>query len=361
MIRKEVIENQSVAKAVARLLDVWVDKSTANFFRTFAWSTPEATARVASRQATFARLERVTAFATAIAAIGAATDDSLREWVFSPAFGRIHPYSASTYTRFEFVNQKAAAMPPFDVWEPIWNQAGHQLLEVLSTPDRMSEDGAMLVQGALACLSAGVLAYGGTVSAPWQALWDDAESQGILKASPYARMHLAMLGAFVGCSEPHIQWLESGGHRALEVADVCCFVRSDVSADLRKAQQRCAAGQVRSFRDVLHPDRPICNLVSVVKYARTCMRNPLNFNTPSLVLMPLIWVREVEQLVRELREQGASAEDLMQLEEAFTKFERVQQIEKARFWAMRDAQDSPVRGRLFEAIWYGERVPTSPD
>jgi hypothetical protein len=83
------------------------------------------------------------------------------------------------------------------------------------------------------------------------------------------------------------------------------------------------------------------------------MRDTRHLESPALSLMLLYWLRDLQRDLRELPAPLVTAADRQGILERLSKVERIQIMEKRRFWAMVDGlEPSPLRNEL-TALWNG--------
>jgi hypothetical protein len=139
-------------------------------------------------------------------------------------------------------------------------------------------------------------------------------------------------------------------NRPYEMADVLGFVRRDLSASVLRADVEHIRGTTRNSATIPAP-RPASILNQLSGYVRTCMRDAHHFQNEGQALMVLSWA---EALAGHLFKRGAPSpidDDMMRLASGLESIERVQRIEKSRFFRLWERlPGGPMRERL-NILW----------
>ncbi len=308
-----------------------------------------------SRQSRFMRITRMTNLAMAGAVLQAPKELSIRKWVLSSEFGRLHPYSMNSYSRFTYLLSQLDIPSPKEC-HLMWSAAEEVLLNCsMKKGDQITEDDAMCINAAIAVMFLCLILCENEIVGLWEGLFQKVKNSGYFDANPFLRMQISLMGSFVDHSEEHVRWLMEPEHLALEVADAYCFVRHDLSEQLYAVYTRCVRSEIQSASEALYPPRPASTLIHLVDYCRTCMRNPGHFHRPGTILMLLVWIDEIVREFRRLEMEGIPDSDAAGLRTALRKFERIQVMEKRKFWQVIDGMPrDDVQKRLIQ-LWNQKR------
>ncbi len=312
-----------------------------------------------SRQARHARIARARSLAVAACALLAADDDRIAAAFVSPDFATLRPLSAKVHSKFVYL---ASQHPPSTAsLKRSWSRGFGRLCELATV--RSGEE-TLSMQSAFCLMFAAAIAGGQRFGELWKQTWSDASRRGLLDRR-HVRMNLAVMGSFVGHCHAHVEWTTDTRTRSHEMADIYTFVRRDEADDLLEMTANLVRGRPVDPRDALYPPKPLSTIRFLLRYVRTCLRDPCHFSNEGHVLMVLTWVAEAARMLDELRPSSEADEFRSGLDE-LQRTERVMQIEKARFWRVYDGvRETRLRERL-AGLWKlrigdGGRTLIGPD
>ena len=309
-------------------------------------------ARPGTRQSRHMRFLRARNLALMGCLVRATEDRRFERLFFSPGFASLRPYSAGPYAKIEFL--ALSGLVPVTGWDHLWARAADEVLGCARDLAQASSERLLVAHASVAAMFAALFFGGEKVAREWRRTLARAQRAGCL-AQPWFRMQLTMMGSFIDVCGPHVEWLLDPQARRMEVADVACFVRRDDSPRLNDLVCANVRGQPAKLREALYPVNPASTINHLLHYARRCLRNPAFFRNEGLALMVLTWLEEVSAFLGRLAPDDAI--ETASVREALLKVQRVQVMEKARFWSICDRlRPGRVRRKLIE-LWH---QPLSP-
>jgi hypothetical protein len=300
-----------------------------------------------SRQARHARLSRTTALAVAACALGATEHDDLTEAFLAPDFGTLRPLSAQVHSKLAYLATRRK--PSFEGLERSFARGRERLFAIAPELEGLSRNDVLSLQSALMLMLIGPIVYRGAFEAHWRSTWSQAQRAGILD-NEHVRMQLAVMGTYVGRCGPHVEWLLESRSRRREMADVYCFVRRDDGDDLLELSANHVRGLELDPLDALYPPKPLSTVRLLLRYVRTCLRDPTHFTNEGQALMLLYWIADVAKHIGDLR-RVATREELGKVTDELGATERVMTIEKARFWRIHDRLENGIVRRVLLDLW----------
>ncbi|MEY2936022.1 MAG: hypothetical protein RL033_6771 [Pseudomonadota bacterium] len=303
-----------------------------------------------TRQAIHARLQRLHSTVTAGAVLLATREQAYQDFVLSRDFSLLRPMSAGTHLKVRHLLRQLPVDP--DGALRLFDRCFAELLKLAGLFPTLEAEPALRVNGIIVGMLVAPVLLGAESVQTWSAALVQARAAGLLE-HPYLELQLLLMGSFAGEWRPHGEWLMHPDNRQVEMADVYLFVRRDFGPDVFALQARQARGEVFPARSSLYPARPGSTLNLLLDYACGCMRDTRHLESPALSLMLLYWLRDLQRDLRELPAPLVTAADRQGILERLLKVERIQIMEKRRFWAMVDGlEPSPLRNEL-TALWNG--------
>lgn len=306
-----------------------------------------------SRQAQHARLERMRSTVTAGTLILAAHDEQFADFLLSHDFALLRPLCAATHLKFPHLLQHLA---------PLEERGCRRLFErsfawLMSLPEvrQLDDERLLSIPGAVAGMFVGPLLFAGAFREQWAAAFTRATQAG-LTANPYLRMQLSIMGSYVGDWRAHVEWLLDPGGRELEIGDMYLFVRRDFQPETLSIQLRHLRGIAVPPWECLSSRRPCSTLNLVVDYICGCLRDTAHLENPALTMMLLNGIDGVRREVLQPRPELSSDRERSGVIARLAKLERIQVMEKRRFWSMLEGLScEDTRARLVE-LWQRARA-----
>lgn len=322
--------------------------SQAGFAAAKDGGTTRASAR-RSRQAEHAHLSRVRSTAVIATAYLCGHDDRFIDAMLHPDFAWLRPLCADTHTKSAYFTHLLNA-DDLSGYERLFDRAFALLTELSPRLRTATTQTALHAYAPLAGMYFATVIFGERLGERWQAALARAEHEGMLD-NPHLRLQLCALGSFVGRPERHIEVLLDDQTVRSELTDMFCFVRRDIGEPLFELQAAIMRGQAIDPLDCLFPTRPGSTVRHLADYALSCMRAPEHFNNAGLVLMVLTWVDAVRSHASQAIRSRAASEDTRAWKDVLRKIERVQVMEKGRFFDVVDPlPEGPTKQRLL-ALW----------
>jgi hypothetical protein len=269
--------------------------------------------------------------------------------VLSRDFAQLRPLSAGTHFKARHLLQHS---PPPDArgCHGLFERCFSALARLSERLEQLEDADALKVHGALAGMHLGPILFGQAFAEDWSQAFAAAERCGLLERT-YLHMHLCIMGSYAGQWRAHCNWLEDSAHRELDLGDMYLFVRRDALPDIAELQVRHVRGQPVRVLECLYATRPWSTLSLLVDYVAACMREPGHLESPGLTLMELGWLGQLRRQTSELASTPSREGDRRGLHARLEKIERIQVMEKRRFWQMVDGPLPPaLRARLL-ALW----------
>ena len=278
----------------------------------------------------------------------AAREKDFARLLRSEDIGKLRPYSAMHHVKLIHLAENQGAFRREDC-EALWELGAEELLR-LGRRSAPRGGAALWSVGTMLCtLFAGCVLHGSAFAPEWRSLCRAARRAGLLE-SRYFRLQLAIMGSWVDECGTHVDWLIDERNWSFEMADILAFVRRDVDTGVLAEDAERIVGKAPATRSLDELAGP-ANIGQLATYVRTVMRQSQHFFNEGLVLMVLTWA---EALARHLDAHGAAGdldEDMMRLAAGLAKIERVQQIEKSRFFRVWEPLSSgPVKERMVR-LW----------
>jgi hypothetical protein len=268
--------------------------------------------------------------------------------VLSADFALLRPMSAGTHLKVRHLLRQLTVEPECAL--KLFERCFAELLKLVGRFPTLQSEPALRLNGIITGMFLAPVLLGAESVQVWSAALAQARQEGLLE-HPYLRLQLLLMGSFAGEWRAHGDWLMEPENRQVEMADVYLFVRRDFGPDIFALQARQARGEIFAARNSLYPARPCSTLNLLLDYACGCMRDTRHLESPALSLMMLYWLRDVQRELRELPPALVTAADQRGILERLSKVERIQIMEKRRFWSMVDAlEPSPLRNEL-TALW----------
>lgn len=303
-----------------------------------------------TRQAVHARLQRLHSTVTAGALLLATREQAFQEFLLSADFAQLRPMCAGTQLKVRHLLRQLPVDP--DGALRLFERCFAELSRLVGRFSTLDTELALRLNGIIVGMLLAPMLLGSASAQTWSAALVQARQSGLLE-HPYLRLQLLLMGSFAGEWRPHGEWLMEPGNRQVEMADVYLFVRRDFGPDLFALQARQARGELFPARSSLYPARPCSTLNLLLDYACGCMRDARHLESPALSLMMLYWLRDLQRDLQELPGSLVTPADQRGILERLSKVERIQIMEKRRFWSMVDAlEPSPLRNEL-TALWNG--------
>ncbi len=126
-------------------------------------------------------------------------------------------------------------------------------------------------------------------------------------------------------------------------------MRRDFASEIGSLHVRQLSGSPVSATECLYATRPWSTLGWLLDYVAACLREPGFLESPGLTLMLLGWLRDVRTHAAALA--AAREADRRSLQTRLLKIERIQIMEKRRFWDMVDGDLSPDLRRCLLSLW----------
>jgi hypothetical protein len=164
-------------------------------------------------------------------------------------------------------------------------------------------------------------------------------------------MQLALMGSWAGDDSEHSRWLLDPRSRDFELADIYCFVRRDISPHVFERCAQNIRGDHVEPSLCLMPARPVSTLTHAVSYALTCLRDRMHLRGAAQALMLLNWLEDVALRIEHLSADPILADDIAATRRRLRRFERVQHMEKARFWKVHDSLPEGALKERLRALW----------
>lgn len=304
-----------------------------------------------SRQASHNRLTRIRS--TAVMATVALSGEEKRfaDAILSPDFAFLRPLSAEVHTKMAYFSY-LFNLKDTSKYISLCDRA-FVLFNTL-TKELHKSDLRKTLQ--MQCIFHAVfyvfVPFGQSTTELWQVLFHYAKRSGALN-NPYIRMWISLVGSYIGDCHAHLEWLLDEDNLPIEIGDVYCMVRKDTNDHLFKTQARLVRGEIFDSSECLYPKKPISTLCHLADYVLFCIRTPIHFYNESLILMVLIWIQHLREQIEILKHKNISKEEIGSLRNRLQKIERVQVMEKKRFFDVFDKLPSgPVKKKM-EELWYG--------
>jgi len=301
-----------------------------------------------TRQAMHARLQRMHTTITAGAVILATRESTFADFVLSKDFALLRPMSAGTHLKVRHLLKQL----PFDPEgaSKLFQRCFSELRALAESFAQLSYEEALRVNGLIVGMMVAPLLLGPACLDQWLAAMAVARQSGLLE-NAYIQMQLLLIGSFVGDWREHSGWLLDSRMRAVEMADIYLFVRRDFLPEIFELQVRQVRGEVLPARECLYTPRPCSTLNLLLDYACGCMRDTGHLDSPGLALMLLHWLKDLRQDLEALPPSLVSPADRRGISDRLAKFERIQVMEKRRFWRMVDElAPSALQAELIE-LW----------
>jgi hypothetical protein len=300
-----------------------------------------------SRQARHARLVRNRTTAVMGAMALAARETEFARLMLGPEIARLRPYSAAHHMKVIHLAETTPAFSRRDC-EALWELGAGHLLR-LGRRGGATDGGSQMVVGNILCtLFVGPGLHGAAFADEWRSLWKAAKRAGLLQSRFY-HLQLSMMGSFVGDCGHHVDWLMNPRNWSFEMADILGFVRRGIG-------NQALSGDIDRINDRQNEATSLSQLADstvlgqLATYVRGVMRDSHHFSNEGQALMVLIWI---ESLARHLQANGSHDldEDMTRLFVGLEKIERVQQLEKSRFFRLWEPlSGGPVKDRLIR-LW----------
>lgn len=300
-----------------------------------------------TRQARHVQVLRARDLGIAACLVSATEDQEYLDLWFSPAFAFLRPYSSGPYAKLEHLAASGHVGDPAG-WERIWER-GYREIVVRARALQRLED-ALVVHASIAAMFIALIVAPARLAGAWPGVWRDAQRRRLL-SNPYFRMQLALMGAFAGECGPHLEWLMTPSSLRLELADVLCFVRRDSSLELLNLIATNVRGRPHRPRACLYSVQPASTVNALLHYARRCLRSPAFLMNGSLCLMVLTWIDETARLVRSLDADDPVRDQLPSIKDSLRRVQKVQVMEKARFWEICGAMTPGATQARMLALW----------
>jgi len=302
-----------------------------------------------SRQARHAGLQRLRSTLVTGTLLVATQDIPLAEFLLSSSFAKWRPLSAEMHFKIPYIVERIG---PIDVSGclRLFDKCFEFLLKSFEMLVSGEPQEALRVNCALAGMYMGPMLFGKSFRSVWRCALAAMKRCGLYEHS-YLRMQLAVMGAYTGDCDEHRQWLLESGSQNMDLADILLFVRKDMRSDIDATQVSLLRGCNVSLVDCLYGPRPMTTLKLLVDYVCGCMRSTEHLTNGTLALMVLTWLASTPKLAIKLSATRNFADEHAGFLERLKKVNRVQVMEKKRFWAMVDkVENGPLRNQL-ECLW----------
>jgi hypothetical protein len=316
-----------------------------------AWDGPaRRSASGISRQARHARLVRSrTSAVVASFALAARGEKEFSDFILSPAVARLRPLSAQHHTKFAHFTETTGTFSKDDC-ERLWNLGAPKLVDLGRRARTLGPDDLLVISSALCTVLLGVIFHPEVFAPGWRSLWKQAARHGLLE-NRWLRLQLSYMGVFAGHCQHYVDWTFDRQNHDREMADTFGFVRHDLSDELLAADVAHIRGDHRKPWDLLLSRAPLSTLNHLAQYVRACMRDVRHFHNEGHALMLLGWTEDVATRCRSLGKELQLEDDLTALFHGLQRIERVQQIEKSRFFRIWERTPAtPVREQLMR-LW----------
>jgi hypothetical protein len=343
-------ENEETTAFLGTALARVGEAEQADFLRSYGRPSPGHDSGAQSRQGRHARLRRSRATAVAACLALGARDEDLARFVFDPRFARLRPFSAHSHTRCLHL---AATRGYLDqsACESLWELGLPRFLERARRVGSLGDDDGLVINSALCTLFLGPVLHAAHFGAVWKDLWREAGRLGLLD-NPYFRMQLAVIGTYAGQCGPQVDWLMQDGNGSLELADAFALVRLDRGPELLRQDAARLRGDTKVAEALVAEGQDPAVLTRLAAYVRACMRDTHNFCNEGQALMLLHWTEGIAKQLRENRCQAALDAEVTRLFQGLERIERVQRIEKSRFFRIWDRMSAgPAKDHL-SRLWH---------
>jgi hypothetical protein len=311
--------------------------------------SPCAATSSTTRQALHARLQRMQSTITAGSLILATRSELFADFLLSSDFALLRPISAGTHVKLRHLIHDLPPIEPSGcrfLFEHCFSALARLSQRLVHLPDA----DVLRIDGALAGMHLGPVLFGPQFIEQWSHAFATMQRLGLLE-HPYLHMQLNIMGSYVGEWRAHCEWLASPAHRELDAGRMYLFVRRDFSPEIAELHARLVRGDPVSARACLYSPRPWSTLNLLVDYIAGCLREPGHLESPGLTLMDLSWLEELDGQVARLADTPAREGDWRGLKARLAKIDRIQVMEKRRFWEMVEGPlPLELRMRLL-ALW----------
>lgn len=313
-----------------------------------------APANSTSRQAFHARLQRTQSTVAAGALLLAGHSRTFTDFVLSRDFPLLRPMSAATHMKVRHLVGVLPRMQP-ESCLVLFERCFAALTQTARRLDPVDDGEVLRMHGALAGMHAGPVLFGSAFRDAWATVHTCARSQGLLD-HPYLQMHLVLMGSYVGQWQAHRAWLDSPGNHELDIGHILLFVRRDGLPEIAKLQARLLRGQRVTAQSCLYSRRPWSTLSLLVDHIAGCLRETGHLESPGLTLRELGWVHTLRRDMASMLGGPVRDGDRQGLENRLSKLERIQVMEKRRFWQMVDGPLPLELKERLSALWCGARI-----
>ena len=301
-----------------------------------------------TRQALHARLQRMQTTITAGALLLATREDAFQDFVMSKDFALLRPISAGTHLKVGHLIEQLPLDPVGA--QRLFERCFSELLRLARPFAALTRDEALRVNGLIVGMMIAPVLLGPACADQWSTAMAQARAAGLFE-NPYIQMQMLLMGSFVGNWREHSEWLLDPSKRPVEMADIYLFVRRDSLPEIFDLQVRQIRGEIFPGRECLYSPRPCSTLNLLLDYACGCMRDTGHLDSPGLALMLLHWLKDLRKELQGLSPAIVSPLDRRSIEERLAKVERIQIMEKRRFWNMVDQlSPSALRVRAHESM-----------
>jgi hypothetical protein len=304
-----------------------------------------------TRQALHARLQRMQSTIAGGAILLASNSSDFTDFVLSRDFALLRPMSAATHMKVRYLSQ---ALPEVnrDGCRRMFDRCFAALTRLCRRLDQIDDGEVLCVHGALAGMFMGPFLFGSEFLEQWTHAHERARTLGLLE-HPYVRMQLTLMGSFVGHWQEHCEWLQKPENRDLDIGDMYLFVRRDCLPVLTQLQVSHIRGHVVPSQSCLYSRRPWSTLSLLLDYVAGRLREPGQMESPGLMLMALGWLQLVHQHMATLSDDPACDGNRRSLDSRLSKIERIQVMEKRRFWQMLEGPLPQDLKAQIAALWGG--------
>lgn len=313
---------------------------------------PNEAARSVSRQARHAQLGRARSTAAAGAVLLAASDDAVLEFVCSADFVWLRPFTVDIQFKWReltplvltITRQRCARM--FEI-------GARLLLDLATRAHALSQPDLLRMHNALLLMYMGPLAHGRAFADAWDEVWEDAYRRGLLQ-NRHLLVRLGTLGNWTGSDEAMLEGALDQSNRDAGMADGYCFVRTDTREDVYAVTAAMLRGDHVDPTSCLSPTNRASTVRQAIDYVRASFRDTQHLRTAGQALYLLTGLSNIEWHVEQLQRQGLVGAEVGALIERMKGFERVQFMEKGRFWPLCDRLPEGASKQRLIALWQHE-------
>jgi len=308
----------------------------------------------ASRQARHVGLQRCRSTLVTGTLLLATKESSVIDFLLSSDFANWRPLCVDMQFKLPYIAERIGPVE-LNGCLRLFEQCFEFLMKSFEPLVAGSSADILRVNSALAGMYVGPILYGEAFRNVWQCAVAAMKRCGLFEHL-YLRMQLAVMGAYAGDCEEHRRWLLEPENRNMEIADILLFVRKDVCVEIGAIQIELLRGRRVSLIDCLYPPRPMTTLKMLLDYVCSCMRSTEHLTNPTLALMVLTWLTAAPKLTNQLLATRDYSEEHVGFLERLKKVNRVQVMEKRRFWTMVDELEEGLLRSQLKHLWQSSAV-----